>query len=40
MTEDRKERRNVPNLRFPEFTGEWETVALEDICDKIGEQSR
>ena len=28
---------NVPNLRFPEFTGEWETVALEDICDKIGD---
>lgn len=24
-------------MRFPEFTGEWETVYLEDICDKIGD---
>ena len=33
MTEDRKERRNVPNLRFPEFTGEWEWHKLGDIAD-------
>jgi type I restriction enzyme S subunit len=24
-------------LRFPEFQGEWETVSLESICDKIGD---
>ena len=24
---------NVPALRFPEFTGEWETVLLEDVAE-------
>ena len=24
---------NVPNLRFPEFTGEWKKERLEDIAD-------
>lgn len=37
MKEENKKKSNVPNLRFPEFTGEWETVYLEDICDKIGD---
>ena len=23
---------NVPNLRFPEFSGEWELVRLGDVC--------
>ena len=23
---------NVPNLRFPEFSGEWESVRLGDVC--------
>ena len=26
---------NVPNLRFPEFQGEWEEYELGDICDII-----
>ena len=26
---------NVPNLRFPEFQGEWEKYELGDICDII-----
>ena len=25
-------RPNVPALRFPEFTGEWEMVSLQDIA--------
>ncbi|HOU69506.1 MAG TPA: restriction endonuclease subunit S [Paludibacteraceae bacterium] len=37
MKEENKKKSNLPNLRFPEFTGEWETVYLEDICDKIGD---
>ena len=24
---------NVPNLRFPEFSGEWELVALKEVAD-------
>ncbi|MFR9546072.1 MAG: restriction endonuclease subunit S, partial [Rikenellaceae bacterium] len=27
---------NVPNLRFPEFSGEWEEYKLGDIADVIG----
>ena len=23
---------NVPNLRFPEFEGEWEKIKLKDVC--------
>ena len=28
---------NVPNLRFPEFQGEWEKHKLEDIAEEIGD---
>lgn len=28
--------RNVPQLRFPEFTAEWEEKTLGDICDIVG----
>ena len=28
---------NVPNLRFPEFQGEWEEYKLEDITAEIGD---
>ena len=35
MTEDRKERGNVPNLRFPEFEGEWEEKKLGGFIDVI-----
>ena len=27
---------NVPNLRFPEFTGEWKDTTLGGIADIIG----
>ena len=35
MKKDRKERGNVPNLRFPEFHGEWEETEIKNIL-KIG----
>ena len=28
---------NVPNLRFPEFQGEWKEHKLEDITAEIGD---
>ena len=28
---------NVPNLRFPEFQGEWEKCALENLSTEIGD---
>lgn len=28
---------NVPNLRFPEFEGEWEKCALENLSTEIGD---
>ena len=30
---------NVPNLRFPEFQGEWEKCRLEDLTAKVGSGS-
>jgi hypothetical protein len=27
---------NVPNLRFPEFSGEWEKYRLKDIANEYG----
>ncbi|MDR3119622.1 MAG: restriction endonuclease subunit S [Mediterranea sp.] len=36
MKQDRKEKGNVPNLRFPEFEGEWEWYKLGDIAEIIG----
>ena len=32
MTEEKKIKGNFPNLRFPEFTGEWEEKKLGEIC--------
>ena len=26
---------NVPNLRFPEFKGEWEDKKLGDLCSEF-----
>ena len=26
---------NVPNLRFPEFSGEWETLFVDDVCPEF-----
>ena len=28
--------RNVPHLRFPEFSGEWKTKSINDLADVIG----
>ncbi len=36
MKENRKDTTNVPNLRFPEFDGEWEEKKLAQITSKIG----
>ena len=27
---------NVPNLRFPEFEGEWQTKSINDLAVVIG----
>ncbi|MDR1583343.1 MAG: restriction endonuclease subunit S [Prevotellaceae bacterium] len=35
MTHDRKNKGNVPNLRFPEFGGEWEPFKIKDIIRMI-----
>ena len=38
MTDIQKENKSggkVPNLRFPEFTEEWETKKLGEIADKV-----
>ena len=32
-TENNNKNLNVPNLRFPEFSGEWEKYRLKDIAD-------
>ena len=31
-TENNNKNLNVPNLRFPEFSGEWEKFRLQDVC--------
>lgn len=31
--EERSRMSNIPKLRFPEFSGEWEEKRLEEICD-------
>jgi type I restriction enzyme S subunit len=33
MKQNRKEKGNVPNLRFPEFTGEWESSKIGEDCE-------
>src|SRR5690606_7038094 len=33
MTEKRKNIDKVPNLRFPEFSEEWETKKLGEVCE-------
>ena len=34
---NQKEKRKVPELRFPEFSGEWEEKKLKDITEKISD---
>ena len=37
MAENRENKvLNVPHLRFPEFSGEWETKSINDLADVIG----
>jgi type I restriction enzyme S subunit len=36
MKKNRKEKGNVPNLRFPEFKGEWKVKKLGEIAEIIG----
>ncbi|KAA6311146.1 hypothetical protein EZS27_037672, partial [termite gut metagenome] len=36
MKEEKKKKANVPNLRFLEFTGEWENITLGEIANIIG----
>ena len=36
MKENRKNISNVPNLRFPQFAGEWEKAVLDDLGDFTG----
>lgn len=31
MSEEKQQKRNVPELRFPEFSGEWEALKLGDL---------
>ena len=35
--EELRPKGNVPNLRFPEFQGEWQEHKLEDITAEIGD---
>jgi len=36
MTENKdKKVLNVPNLRFPEFEGEWENCKVSDLLDLL-----
>ena len=36
MTTDKQHNRpNVPPLRFPEFTGEWRKLTIDDICSEF-----
>ena len=37
MAENKKEKEcNVPNLRFPEFSGEWEKCTIGELAIKVG----
>jgi len=35
-TDNKNKVLNVPHLRFPEFSGEWETKSINDLADVIG----
>ena len=35
MTQEKNKKRNVPNLRFPEFSGEWERYKLGDMLKRF-----
>ena len=35
-----KKKKDVPKLRFPEFTGEWEAKKLGEICSRITRKNK
>ncbi|RZI00846.1 restriction endonuclease subunit S, partial [Staphylococcus condimenti] len=35
MSEDKQQKRNIPELRFPEFSGEWEEKKLGDLGEYL-----
>lgn len=39
-TENNNKSLNVPNLRFPEFSGEWEHVALSEIAARVTRKNK
>ena len=39
-TENNNKNLNVPNLRFPEFSGEWEHVALSEIATRVTRKNK
>ena len=39
-TENNNKTLNVPNLRFPEFSGEWENVTLSDIVTRVTRKNK
>ena len=39
-TENNNKTLNVPNLRFPEFSGEWEHVALSEIAARVTRKNK
>ena len=39
-TENNNKNLNVPNLRFPEFSGEWERCALGDITENFSRRNK
>lgn len=39
-TENNNKNLNVPNLRFPEFSGEWEHVALSEIAARVTRKNK
>ena len=41
MSDTQKNKKpNVPNLRFPEFSGEWVTSSLSSFCKKITRKNK
>ena len=39
-TENNNKNLNVPNLRFPEFSGEWQNVTLSDIVTRVTRKNK
>ncbi|AYU54225.1 hypothetical protein [Staphylococcus debuckii] len=39
MSEDKQQKRNVPELRFPEFSGEWEEKRTDELFSTISDKN-